>query len=60
MLAANRLLLVNSLGFMVALDPKTGARQSTLRLGSPGFLNPIGVNGTLYVLTQAGELIAIR
>ena len=59
-LADNRLLLVNSLGVMVALDPKTGARQSTLRLGSPAFLNPIGVNGTLYALTQAGELIAIR
>ena len=59
-LAANRLLVVNSLGNLIALDPKTGARQSTLRLGSPAFLNPIGVNGTLYVLTQSGELLAIR
>ncbi len=59
-LAANRLLLVDSLGGLVALNPKTGARESTLRLGSPAFLNPIGVNGTLYVLTQAGNLIAIR
>ena len=59
-LAANRLLVVNSLGALVALDPKTGARTSTLRLGAPAFLNPIGVNGTLYVVTQAGELVAIR
>jgi outer membrane protein assembly factor BamB len=59
-LAANRLLVVDSLGTLVALNPKTGARESTLRLGSPAFLNPIGVNGTLYVLTQAGELVAIR
>ena len=59
-LADNRLLLVDSLGTMIALNPKTGAREATVKLGSPAFLNPIGVNGTLYVLTQAGDLVAIR
>ena len=59
-LADNRLLLVDSLGTMIALNPKTGAREATVRLGSPAFLNPIGVNGTLYVLTMAGDLVAIR
>jgi outer membrane protein assembly factor BamB len=59
-LAANRLLVVNNLGSLVALNPKTGARETTLRLGAPAFLNPIGVNGTLYVLTLSGDLIAIR
>jgi outer membrane protein assembly factor BamB len=59
-LAANRLLVVDSAGTLVALNPKTGARETALKLGSPAFLNPIGVNGTLYVLTQAGELVAIR
>ena len=59
-LAANRLLVVDSLGALVALNPKTGAREATLRLGAPAFLNPIGVNGALYVLTQSGDLIAIR
>ena len=60
MLAANHLVLVDSLGRLVALDPKTGARQATLKLGSPAFLSPIGVNSTLYVLTQGGDLVAIR
>ncbi len=59
-LAANRLLVTDSLGALVALNPKTGARIASLKLGSPTFLNPIGVNGTLYVLTQGGELVAIR
>ncbi len=59
-LSANRLLLVDSLGQLVALNPKTGAREATLKLGSPAFLNPIGVNGTLYVLTNGGDLVAIR
>jgi hypothetical protein len=31
-----------------------------LKLGSPAFMSPIAVNGTLYVLTLAGDLIAIR
>jgi outer membrane protein assembly factor BamB len=59
-LAAGRLLVVSDKGAAVALNPKTGATTSTLRLGSPAFLNPIGVNGTLYVLTMGGELVAIR
>ena len=59
-LAANHLLVVDSLGALVALNPKTGARQTTLKLGSAAFLNPIGVDGTLYVLTNGGDLVAIR
>ena len=59
-LADNRLLMVDSLGQLVALDPKTGAKTATVKLGSPAFLNPIGVNGTLYVLTLGGDLVAIR
>jgi outer membrane protein assembly factor BamB len=59
-LADNRLLLVDSLGRLDAFDPKTGKRTATVKLGSPAFLNPIGVNGTLYVLTLGGDLVAIR
>ena len=59
-LASGRLTVVNDRGLLLALNPKTGATTTTLKLGSPAFLNPIGVNGTLYVLTQAGDLVAIR
>jgi outer membrane protein assembly factor BamB len=59
-LASGRLIVVNDRGLLVALNPNTGATTTTLKLGSPGFLNPIGVNGTLFVLTQAGELVAVR
>jgi hypothetical protein len=44
----------------VALDPKTGAVQKKLRLGSDGLMNPIAVGGDLYVATEAADLIAIR
>ncbi|WP_158912851.1 PQQ-like beta-propeller repeat protein [Caulobacter sp. S45] len=59
-LAAGRLIVVNDKGLAVALNPKTGATTTTLKLGAPAFLNPIGVNGTLYVLTLNGEVVAIR
>ncbi len=60
LLASDRLIVVNDRGDALALDPRTGKQQATLRLGSPAFLSPIAVNGTVYVLTAAGELIAIR
>lgn len=59
-LASNRLILVNSDGEAVALDPKTGQQQAALRLGSPAYVAPIAYNGMLYVLTDRGQLIAIR
>ena len=52
--------VVNDLGEALAIDPKTGAVQSSLRLGAPAFVNPIAVNGTIYVLSNSGDLIAIR
>jgi outer membrane protein assembly factor BamB len=59
-LAGDHIVVVNDQGQAVTFDPKTGVLQSRLNLGAPAFLNPIVVNGTLYVLTNAGELIAIR
>lgn len=59
-LASNRLVLVSSKGDAVALDPKTGAMEKTLRLGSDALMNPIAVGDDLYVATEGAELIAIR
>jgi outer membrane protein assembly factor BamB len=59
-IASNRLIVVNDHGDAVALDAQTGDLQSVLKLGSPAFMSPIAVNGSIYVLTLSGELIAIR
>lgn len=59
-LATNRLILVNSDGEAVAFDPKTGALQSTIRLGAPAYVAPIAYNGALYVVTDNGQLVCIR
>ncbi len=59
-LASNRLVLVNSDGEAVAFDPKTGAIQSTVRLGSPAYIAPAAYNGALYILTDGGDLVSLR
>ena len=60
LLASNRLVMVNSFGEAVAFDPKTGAAQTTLKLGAPAYIAPAAYNGALYVLTDNGQLICIR
>jgi outer membrane protein assembly factor BamB len=59
-LASNRLVLVNSDGELVAFDPKTGAQQSTVKLGAAAYIAPAAYNGALVVLTDEGQLISIR
>jgi outer membrane protein assembly factor BamB len=59
-LASNRLIMVNDKGVALALDPKTGATLKTLRLGAPAFVSPIAAGGMIYVVTETGELVAIR
>ena len=59
-LASNRLITVSSKGEAVALNPKTGALVPTLRLGADAMMGPIAVNGTVYVVSESAQLIAIR
>jgi len=59
-LASNRLIMVSDSGEAVALDAKTGAVQRRMKLGGDALLGPIAAGGTLYVVTQGAELIAIR
>lgn len=60
LLASNRLVLVNSDGELVGLNPKTGAVEATLRLGAASYIAPAAYNGALYVLTDKGQLVSIR
>jgi outer membrane protein assembly factor BamB len=60
LLASDRLVVVSDHGEAVALNPKTGARIKSIRLGGPAFITPIAVNGTIYVLTEEAQLVAIR
>lgn len=59
-LASNRLISVSSAGRAVAINPQTGEIMSSLDLGGPALISPIAANGMLYVVTDKGDLIAIR
>ncbi len=59
-LASGRLIVVSDKGRAVALDPKKGTIQSSLNLGSDTLIPPIAMNGTLYVVTDKADLVAIR
>jgi outer membrane protein assembly factor BamB len=59
-LASNHLIVVSSTGELVALNPKSGVVEKTLKLGTPALLSPIAVNDTLFVVGDKGVLIAIR
>lgn len=60
LLASNRLIVAGSTGELVALNPKTGAVEKTIKLGGPTLLGPIAVNGAVYVATDEAQLIALR
>ena len=60
LLASERLLLVSSRGELRALDPHTGEKVASLRIGPSAFITPIAAGGIVYVLADNGELIAIR
>jgi outer membrane protein assembly factor BamB len=59
-LASNRLIVASNQGAVVALNPKTGALLSTLKLGSDDLIGPIAVDGMVYLVTDKAELVAIR
>ncbi len=60
LLASGKLLVAGATGELVALNPKTGAIEKTVKLGGATLLSPIAVNGTVYVATDEAQLIALR
>lgn len=59
-MAADRLVMVNSLGQAVALDPKTGEPVERVNLGGAAFIAPIAVGDKLFVVTEDAKLVAIH
>lgn len=60
LLASNKLLVAGATGELVALNPKTGAVEKTMKLGGATLIGPIAVDGTVYVVTDEAQLIALR
>jgi outer membrane protein assembly factor BamB len=59
-LASGKLITVADTGELVAINAKTGAVEKTMQLGQPVLIGPIALNGTIYVVTDEAQLIALR
>ncbi len=59
-LAGDRLVLAGSNGVLINVDPLTGGFQSQTNVGGGVSFQPVVANNTLYILTDAGRLIAYR
>jgi len=59
-LAGDRLILAGSTGEAVSISPYTGEILGRLSLPGPVSLPPVVADGTLYLLTNRGELLAYR
>ncbi len=59
-LAGDRLLIGGSTGDLLALSPYTGEVMGKIEVRQPIRLGPVIANRTIYVLTDAGRLLALR
>jgi outer membrane protein assembly factor BamB len=59
-LAGDRLLVAGTTGDLLALSPYTGEIMGKVDMRAPVRLAPVISNGTVYVLTDHGELIVLR
>jgi outer membrane protein assembly factor BamB len=59
-LAGDRLIVANSRGEMLSISPYTGELLGKMKMGGPITVSPLVAGGTLYILTDNGELTALR
>lgn len=59
-LVSGKLVLGSSEGQMAVLDAKTGVVDRREGVGAPVLIDPIAVDGSIYVVTDEAQLIAFR
>ena len=59
-MAGGRLWLTNSIGQVVGFSPTDGKEVAKVELDSPIYITPVVANGVMYVVTDEGELVALR
>ncbi len=59
-LASDRLVLVSSEGYAVAVSPYSGRMLGRIELPKGTLIPPVVADGSLYVLSDNGDLIALR
>ncbi|MFN3260802.1 MAG: PQQ-binding-like beta-propeller repeat protein [Pikeienuella sp.] len=58
--AGGRLLLTSSDGALLSLDPATGAAGASVPISGLSGVPTVVADGTVYVVTTGGELVALR
>ncbi|MCF2903486.1 PQQ-binding-like beta-propeller repeat protein [Octadecabacter sp. CECT 8868] len=59
-IAGNRLIVASGDGLIRQFDPASGALVGTIEIAGGAASNPIVANGTLYVVSARGQLVAFR
>jgi outer membrane protein assembly factor BamB len=59
-LAGDRLLVAGTTGELLAISPYNGEIMGKVDMHAPVRLAPVVSNGTIYILTDSGELIVLR
>jgi outer membrane protein assembly factor BamB len=59
-LVNNRLIIASSEGVVAAVNAKTGEVERKVTVGAPVLIGPIVAGNTIYVVTDNGQLIALR
>jgi len=59
-MASDRLLMMASNGQAVTVNPYNGAIMNEFKIGDSVFASPIIANETVYVMTDAAKLVALR
>lgn len=59
-LANNRVILTSSTGNLVSVNAKNGEVERRVKLGASAIIGPIAAGPMLYVVTDTGQLIALR
>ncbi|KCZ66086.1 hypothetical protein L53_01850 [Hyphomonas sp. L-53-1-40] len=60
LLASGRILIVSSYGELLAFDPQTGEQTASLDIKDTTYIEPIAVQGKVFLLTDEAKLVAIQ
>jgi outer membrane protein assembly factor BamB len=59
-MVGGNLLLASSHGQAVLLSPTDGSIKQEIKLGDAVFVPPVAANGTVYLVTDGGQLVALK
>jgi outer membrane protein assembly factor BamB len=59
-LVSDRLILVSSDGYAISISPYTGQLLGRVEIPDGTYISPVVANGTLYLLTNNAQLVALR